>query len=205
MAKYIDYCVKAEGLAKISSEYGQAPKGVLGHGDYVVVGKHAKDRCESIHSAITVQGSDIGQEFLICSDKECTTHFGEHSHYRTTPQEQAKRKKQREREAAAEAKFNAVVATALDRVTWPLHSEMLDTLLDIALADTGTSFLMPIVKRHGLKADKTKDGRDYKAPIRRLADEGGKDGKLRMLFELHLPSYSGYAGDGELKKRIAKL
>ena len=66
----------------------------------------------------------------------------------------------------------------------------MDALLDIVLADTDTSFLMPIVKRHALKGDKTKDGRDYRAPLRRLAEEGGKDGKLRMIFELHLPSYN---------------
>jgi hypothetical protein len=68
---------------------------------------------------------------------------------------------------------------------------------------------MPIVKRHGLKADvqKHKDysTRDYEAPLARLAEEGGKDGKLRMVFELLLPLYNNHGDDKELYQRISKL
>ena len=91
------------------------------------------------------------------------------------------------------------------KVKWPLSEKQLDALLDIALADTGTSFVMPIVRRHGLKADKKKDGRDYRAPLRRLADEGDNNRKLRMIFELHLPTYWSHTDSSELNKRIAKL
>ena len=41
--------------------------------------------------------------------------------------------------------------------------------------------------------------------LRRLDEEGGKDGKLQMIFELHLPSYNHYADSGEMNKRIPKL
>ena len=84
----------------------------------------------------------------------------QHTEYAQSPKEKEKRKKEREKEQVKQDKFNATITTSLEKIKWPLHSGMLDTLLDIALADTGTSFLMPICKRHDLKADKTKDGRE---------------------------------------------
>jgi hypothetical protein len=148
----------------------------------------------------------MGNLFDLCRDKDCKTHFNERSHYQTTPQEQAKRKKEREQDEAKRAKFDASIATALAKVKFPLSEKSLDALLDVVLSDKGTSFLMPICKRHDLKADKSKDGaRDYHAPLLRLAEEGGSDGKLRMIFELHLPTYWAHTDDSNLKKRIAKL
>ena len=69
---------------------------------------------------------------------------------------------------------------------------------------------MPIVKRHGLKPEVTEHPnnykeRDYEAPLRKMAEKAGKDGKLRMIFELLLPTYFMHGDDKEMKKRIAKL
>jgi hypothetical protein len=69
----------------------------------------------------------------ICSDKDCETHFGENDHTGRTGEAQ----EGAEQEIAKEEKFNATINTALEKVKWPLHSEMIATLLDIVLDITG--------------------------------------------------------------------
>lgn len=206
MAAFIAWKKEQEpDLALVTKSYGKPETPwAISRSDYEMLGSK-KEHCDFAQKALVVEGEDIGTTVWICAAKECKDHHAERTDYAKSPKEKEKRKKEREKEVAKEAKFNATVTAALEKVKWPLHPEMLDTLLDIALADTGTSFLMPICKRHALKADKTKEGRDYKAPLRRLADEGGKDGKLRMLFELHLPTYGVYGDDKALAKTVAKL
>jgi hypothetical protein len=138
--------------------------------------------------------------------EECKDHHAQHSDYEKSPKEKENRKKEQEREAAMREKFDLAICDALNNVTWPLSTKHLDALLDIALESMGTSYLMPICKHHGLKAEKTKDGgRDYQTPFRTLAKNAGNDGELRMVFELKLPTYWANGDDKTMKRQIAKL
>jgi len=192
-------------LAFVTMSYGKSEvPGVITQSNFQIVG--ARDRCDFAEKALVVEGEDLGKTLWICGDGKCKEHYGGRSEYAPSPKEQANRKKEREREEAKRVKFDLVVSNALLKVTWPLSEKHLDALLEIALSNMSTSYLMPVLKRHDLKAEKTKDGgRDYRAPLRKLAEENEKDGKLRMIFELLLPTYSSYTESGELNKRIAKL
>ena len=210
MAAYIKWRAdNDDALVMVSRSYGTPNmKGAVGRSDYTGLGTKKKDHCDFAEQGILVEGPDIGTTIWLCRDEDCKTHRPGHSNsgYATSPKEQAKRKKERELQESARQKFDATIEAAVAKVNFPLSEKHLDALFDIAFDFTSVSFVMPIVRRHGLKADKTKDGRrDYKAPLRRLAEEGGKDGKLRIVFELLLPTYNSFSDASEMKKGIAKL
>ncbi|HZT34498.1 MAG TPA: hypothetical protein VFA15_01150, partial [Nitrososphaera sp.] len=157
--------------------------------------------------ALVVEGGGIGKTILVCANGTCKDHFQQRTEYALSPEEKERRKKERERQQNAREKADAKVATALQKVKWPFSEKHLDELLELTFMRCSTSFQMPVVKRHGLKPDVKKQGsytmRDYEAPLRRLAKEGGNAGKLRMIFELLLPNST--FSDDELKKHIGKL
>jgi ParB family chromosome partitioning protein len=209
MAAYLKWRLdENKGLVMVAKTYGTpSMKGAIGKSNYTGLGTKKKDHCEFAEPGIVVEGPDIGTTIWICRDEDCRKHHPHHSNsgYATSPEEKEKRKKEQQRDEAKRLKFDMAVETALKKVAWPLSEKHLDALLDIALGNMGTNSLMPICKRHNLKADKNKDGRDCWAPLRKLAEENGKDGKLRMIFELHLPTYNPW-NDGEaMKESMAKL
>lgn len=213
MAAYIKWRLDDdEGLVMVSKAYG-APnmKGAISKSDYTGLSIRKKDHCDFAEQGIVVEGADIGTTVWLCRSTACKQHHADHSDrgYATSPKEREMRKKERERDEAKREKFDASIAAALEEVKWPLSEKHLDALLDLMFDNRGTSLQMPIVKRHGLKPDKKKGSygvvRDYAAPLRRLAEDAGKDGKLRMIFEFLLPTYFSHADSSELNKRISKL
>lgn len=197
-------------LALVTTAYGKAEsEGVLSQSNYEMLSTKKKEHCDFAQKALVVEGENIGTTVWICADGNCKDHHASHRDYAPSAKEKEKRKKEREREAAKKDKFDSSVLKALDKVKWPLSEKHLDALLDVTFGHVGTSFQMPVAKRHALQADKKKTSygmnRDYEAPLRRLADEGGKDAKLRLIFELLLPTYNRYGDSKELDKRISKF
>ena len=107
--------------------------------------------------------------------------------YKQSPNEAEKAKKERQKKAAERAKFEADILKGLEKVKWPLSEKQLDVLFDLVFESKSTMYHMPIVKRHGLEPIKsTSDGysqRDYETPLRKLVKDGGRDAKLRLIFE----------------------
>ncbi len=205
---------KVPGMVVISSMYGSAEQsGVLSRNSFVPIdGK--KDSCKFAVPGIVGEGDEIGDEKAVCVSPECKKHFSDRSEYKRTPKEEADRKaaqkKERQKEIARQVKFDAAICDAIAKVKFPLSEKHLDILLDLAFERCGTSYQMPLVKRHGLKADikKSKDygnSRDYEAPLRRLAEDAGTEGKLRLIFELLLPMFSTYSDDKNVLKVTSKF
>lgn len=205
---YFEWRVKENPeLVLVSTLYGKAERAnVISQSQYELVKEKA---CDYVTEAIVVEGEDIGSSLLVCFDKECTKHRRNDSEYAPSDKERAKRKKERERDEARRTKFDDGVTAALLKVKWPLSEKHLNALLELSLTTRGTSYIMPIVKRHDLKPDKKKGKygieRDYTAPLRRLAEEGGRDAKLRLIFELLLPTYWSHGDDREMLKKVAHL
>jgi ParB family chromosome partitioning protein len=205
-----DYASRKEPLLLVAESYRQSgdtvPKGMLARGEFHRI---RGDKCTSAQKALIADGElddELGQVILVCVDENCKTHGGDSdAPYHQSPKEIAARKRELARTKAKKAKYDAVIAMALAKVKWPLSEKHLNALLDFTLYRCGVSFQMPVVARHGLKAEKTKDGRSYQIPLRKLAEEG-KDAKLRIILELLLPSYSNW-NDGmtELKKKTSQL
>jgi ParB family chromosome partitioning protein len=176
------------------------PKGVIHHHDYNHV--TGKDTCDSESKALVVVGDeDVGRVIRVCTNKQCRTH-GETQYgtpYKKTPKEIAARKKEVARVKAARAKFEAEILKGLEKVKWPLSEKQLDALLDLVFSRQSTHFQMPAVKRHELKpVVKKHDGytsKDYESPLRKLAEEGGKEAKLRLVFELLIPEWNPYGSN----------
>lgn len=194
-------------LVLVSTMYGKSElPNVLSLGQYQRVKKTA---CDYATQALIAEGSDIGTLVWVCFDKDCSEHKKQNSDYQPSESEKAKRKKEREHEEARRIKFDASVDAALAKVKWPLSEKHLDALYELMFEKCGTASQIPIAKRHNIKAGvaKHKDysTRDYEAPLRRLAEEQGKDGKLRMIFELLLPTYYLHGDEKDWGKQVAKL
>jgi ParB family chromosome partitioning protein len=194
-------------LVLVSTMYGKSEvPNIISQGQYQKVKKNA---CDYATQALIGEGSDIGSLIWVCFDKECHEHRKQQSEYEPSEKERANRKKERERDEANRTKFDAAVCGALAKLKWPLSEKHLDSLFDIMLSEARTTTLMPIVKRHNLKGLVEKhDGytsRDYQTPLRELAEGAGKDGKLRMIFELLLPTYYIHSDDKHMKKLVVKL
>lgn len=205
---------KAQGMVVVSDSYGKpSERDVLSRSAFVVIEKK-KDRCKFAIPAIVGEGveRELGKELVVCVSPECKKHFTEKSEYQRTPKEEANRKaarkKEIEKQRAKEEQMNLAIIDALAKVKWPLSEKHLDALLDLVFERCSTSYQMPIVKRHGLKADTKKeqwgDSRDYEKPLRRLVN-GDNELKLHMIFELLLPSYSIHSDGKEELKLISKL
>ena len=191
MQNYLNHRAKTEKLTKVSSEYGQAPKGVKSESEYIRVGK--KDRCDSVHGAIVTVGSEIGKVFDICSNKECKTHFNQRSEYRLSPKEEVKRKEERKKEIAKAKKAKEArqkrLAEALDNVKWPLSENHLEALLGLALEMAGSNLMRSVAKRHEFEVKKEKNtwgstSWDYSGAVKSAVKEMDKTAKIRMVFEL---------------------
>lgn len=206
MAAFVAYKKETEPeLALVSEQYGESEAPwAMSAGDYELI-ESKKDRCDYAQKALVVDGEDIGKTVTICAAKECPDHGDQHTDYQQSPEEKERRKKEREKERVNKQKEDAAILAAIQRLTWPLSEKHLDELFELTFMRCSTSFQMPVTRRHGLKADVKKNGsytmRDYEAPLRRFAEEGGKSGKLRMIFELLLPNYS----EEQLKKHLRKL
>ena len=208
MTGYIAWMREQEpGLVLVSSNYGKPETaGAISRSDYELL-ETKKDYCEFRQEALVIEGDDLGKVIKICVSKDCEEHHAQHTDYAKSPKEKEQRKKELEKEEAKRLKFDTAICEALLGIEWPLSEKHLDALLDITLENMGTNSLMPILKRYGFKAMKDKDGgRDCRTPLRE-AVLGSNDEKLRMIFELHLPTYNSYNTDElkELNKRIAKL
>jgi hypothetical protein len=212
MAAYIASVKEAQPyLALVSSNYGKPETPwAIGKSDYhEVEGK--KDHCDFMQDALVIEGDGIGKTLKICASTECEDHHPQRTEYTQSPKEKERRKKEQEKEVAKRQKFDDAIGEALEKVAWPLSAKHLDALLDITLGSMGTNSLMPILKRHGLKAEVTLHSaahyktRDCAGPLRKFSELHGNDSKLAMIFELHLGSYNSYSDTAEMIKRIPKL
>lgn len=209
MAKYIELRAENEKLTKVSSEYGQVPKGIKNKGEYVVVAAKGKDRCESVHGAIVVQGSEIGHVMDICSDVKCSVHRGQTSGYSLTPAEEAKRKAERKAEIAKAKKTKEAtqkrLKDALAKVKWPVTDKMLEALLALTVENAGSNVMRGVAKRHELEMKKTKtqwggEYYDYTSAVKKFIAPMDKTDKLKMVFELLIDT-----GYDSLRAGVGKL
>lgn len=190
MTAYTAHIATTEKRRQVSSEYSGAEKGVLGKSEYVIVPAKGKNRCESAHGAVVVQGSDIGKVFDICSNFKCSKHRGQTSHYELSPAEEAKRKAERKKEIAKKKREKEARAkkleTALSKVAWPLSEKHLDALLALAVENAGGNQCRTIGKRHGIvpKKGANEFTYGYGAPLKKWASEQTKVERLRLTFEL---------------------
>lgn len=210
MNAYVSYRAQKEKLHKISDEYGNGPKGMIGRSSYTVIAAKGRDRCASTHKAIVAHGGDIGNEIEICSDAKCPTHGKSRSEYRQTPEERAKRKKELARQRTNELKkYNELVATVKRKVKWPLTEKTLDVLLDRALNSHGVTSLQRTAARLGVKMGKETHGsgqyayasNSYKPGIRAHIAKASAAEKAQLMVELILLQEYTEAQ----KKLIAKL
>ncbi len=208
MAAYFAWRVKQDPeLVLVSTMYGESEgKNVLSQSEYKVVKKNA---CEYATHALIAEGNGVGTLIWVCFDKACDTHGRQKSEYAPTEKEKAKRKKEREQDEARRLKFDTAIFAALNKVKWPLSQKHLDAMFGLALENASGNTIQPMVKRHGLKADvKKHEGystRDYKVPLRRMAEEAENDGKLRLIVELLLPAYWIHGDDNAMKKKVAQF
>jgi ParB family chromosome partitioning protein len=208
MKAYFAWRIKENpALVLVSTMYGKSEAAnVISQSQYQTVKKNA---CEFATQALIGEGINPGSLIWVCFDKDCQEHRKQRSEYEPSEKERANRKKEREREEEKRQRFDVAVCEALGKLKWPLSDKHLDALFDIMLSESRTTTLMPLVKRHNLKGlVKKHDGystRDYETPLRELAEGAGKDGKLRMIFELLLPTYYIHSDDKHMKKLIAKL
>lgn len=209
MGKYIDYIAKTEKRVKVSSEYGQAAKGLKNKGDYVLVAAKGKDRCESVHGAIVAQGTNIGEKIDICSDKECKIHGRSQSEYTMTPAEANKRKEERKKEIAKAKKAKEDrtkrLTDALAKLKWPMSEKHLDALLALSLDQASSNLYRAVAKRHELEVEKQKNTWgsttwNYKGAVEKMVKGLDNVGKLRMAFELLIDT-----GYDSLRNGIGKI
>jgi ParB/RepB/Spo0J family partition protein len=210
MDNYISHLAKTEKRTRVATEYGTPPKGILSQGEYVVVGKHSKDRCKSVHGAVVAQGKDLGKTFDICSDKACKTHGREQNEFHLSPKEVAAKKEDRKKEIAKAKKDKEdrtkTLKTALDKVKWPMSDKHLDALLALALEHASSNLFRSVAKRHELEPVKVKnswgDGtsNDYTGPVKKFAAGLDKANKLKMAFELLIDT-----GYDSLRKGVEEL
>jgi ParB family chromosome partitioning protein len=217
MDAYITHRIKTDesGLVPIVKQYGTperktfAGMTVLSESNYEGLPSNTKKYCEGAVQGIVVDGPDTGTTIWICASGDCSEHGEQHTEYRPSEKEKEKRKKEREKEQARRLAFDKAVCDGLVKVKWPLSQKHLDALFDLMFHDASSNKTMPLLKRYGLKAlAKKHDGytsRDYKTPLREKAEVDGNDGKLRMIFELLLPTYWTHSDDKEMKKNVTKL
>lgn len=207
--KYFSWKVKMGKLKRISSEYGQAPKGVISLSDYVKVGRKKEDRCDSVLKAIVVEGSGLGKEIDICINPKCEKHKGAQAQYGLTAKEVKERKEDRKKEIEnakkAKVAMEKKLADALKKVKWPLSEKHLDALLTLALELAGSNAYRTIAKRHELEVEKENQSWGgtcyrYDKAIEKMAKGLDKNEKIKFVFELLIDT-----GYGSLLKGIEKI
>lgn len=215
MQNYINYRAKKESLAKITKEYGTAPKGILGKDSYVMMSSKIKDHCEHARQAIIAHGEDAGMTVWICDSGECKTHKTDRAGYRENPAEIKARKiealRAKKKTESDQKEFQEVIA----KIKYPLRQKHLDALLDFAFYRCGVSFQLPAVKLLGaelVKKEKTSGWdekkkvmkTDYEATIRAWAEKNGNEGKMQAIFAMMIPHPSSY-GNEHFDKAVKKL
>lgn len=204
MEAFIAWRVKEGKLAKVSSEYGQAPKGVYGRSDYVQVAKAGKDRCKSVHGGIVVSGAEIGKELDICTDQNCKTHRAMKSQYGMTPKEQEQRKAEAKKQRAAEVRKKEKEAKEFEdgmkKVKFPFSGKMLDAMLWLAIEGHGPQLCRPIAQRNKIEpkefvktnweGKKVKE-KDYAKSILEHSQSLDEKGKAKLLVEALLQNTYG--------------
>lgn len=208
MSNYITSRCKEGHLTKVSTDYGQAAKGVLSRDSYVQVGK--KDQCKSVHGAIVAEGSNLTKEFEICTDKNCKKHYGMRSQYGLTPKEQEARKLERKKEIekAKKAKADRInrLEKALEKVAWPLNEQQLEALYELSFNSCSSNAFRSIAKRRELEVKKVKNSwgngftSDYKNAVKEAGKNMAKAEKLRLTFELLIDT-----GYDSLREGIGKI
>jgi len=222
MANYLNYIAKKEKRTKVSSDYGYSygkkEAGsygkILEKNDYVVVAAKGKGRCDSVHAAIVVSGSDVGQRIDICSNKECKIHGSSQSGYTLSPAEKARRKKEAEQAKKRAEEYAQKFQEAIQKIKFPLSEEQLDALFDFAFHRCGVSFQQPTAKflkaEIVKKEEKSWDGKkkimrtSYEATLRAWAEKNGSSGKLQIIFGLLMPHPSENYMD-KFNKAVKKL
>ena len=206
MLAYLNHRIKTEKLHAISDEYGESPKGVLSRSNYVLIS--GKDKCDSAHKALVVNGGDIGKIKTICSDKDCKTHGRNQSGYSLTPKEKERRKAEIKKEKAKAAAEVTARAKALKKVKWPMTEKTLNMLLETKL-ERGTMVLRPVCQRREIKPITTtiyydsakKQGyksTSWEKPLRQAVAKMTKQEKAQLLVELTLVDNS-YTQDKLIK------
>ncbi len=199
--KYFGWKVKMGKLKRISSEYGQAPKGVISLSDYVKVGRKKEDRCDSVLKAIVVEGSGLGKEIDICINPKCEKHKGAQTQYGLTAKEIKERKEDRKKEIEATKKAKVAIekrlADALEKIKWPLSENNLELLLSLSLSIASSNLERSIAKRHELEVKKEKQEwgghyYEYDKAIEKMVKGLDKKEKLKLVFELLIDD--GYGG-----------
>lgn len=209
MKAYIDREAKEKKLVKVSGEYGAKPEGAkYGKSDYTVVAKHGKDRCESVHGAIIIDGSEIGKVIDICTDKECKMH-GRSESYRLSPAEEKKRREQRKKEIADSKRKKEArekrLKDALAKISWPLKEKHLEALLALSMEAASSNVWRAVAKRHEIETEKKKSSWgssyfDYQGAVKKWAEKLGKVEKARLAFELIIDT-----GYDSLREGIGKI
>jgi ParB family chromosome partitioning protein len=208
MGLYLDWIVEQNPeIVAVSDRYGTtAAKSILSKSQYEVLGKKG---CEFEAKAVVIEGDEVGKILRVCFDKDCKEHRLKDTEYAPSEKEKANRQKERDRDNARRVKFDIAICDALNEVKYPLSEKHLDVLLDFALNNASANICQPLLKRHGLKAEVKKENgytsKDFRTPLREMAQPAGNSGKLRLIFELLLPTYWSHGDDREMKKKIAKL
>ncbi len=193
MKKYFDWKVKVGKLKRISSEYGQASKGILSLSDYVKVGREKEDRCDSIMKAIIVEGSGLGKIIDICKNPKCKIHGSSQSQYGLTPKEVKERKEERKKEIEktkkAKIAMEKKLADALKKIKWPLSEKNLKALLELALNLTSSNTYRSVAKRHELEVKKEKQSWGgtcyrYDKAVEKMVKGLNKNERIKLVFEL---------------------
>jgi hypothetical protein len=199
-------------LVPLSGNYSSPDKDLLTRNGYKEINSK-KDACKTEERGIIIDGSGMGQIIRFCRNGECKKHWADTrpsgSQYKPTKAEKEARKKQREKEKKQKERDDKKILTAVGKVTWPLTAKHLDILLDMTFGRLGYSYLQPVAKRHGIKADviKHKHGyneRDLVGPLSAWIDSGKtkkarQQRAMQLIFEIMLESNGGVDSDA-LKK-----
>ena len=196
---------KGEKLVKVSTHWGTPEyKGALGHDQYRIL--HSKEdikkATEKDAKGIVVEGDDLGQIFRISTATEDLREGG--SVYKLTPEEKDKRKKERVADEKKKEKADKDLLEGIAKVKWPMKDKHLDVLLDLIFGRFGFSYIQPVAKRHGIKAEKKTEGgwthRDLETPLRKWVNEQGNNGKIQFIFEVALES--AYSNKEQILKKL---
>jgi ParB family chromosome partitioning protein len=205
MNKYINYQIaeyKKEGidLVQIKLNYGNSlKKGVLTKSQYEPVSK----KCGHEVKAIVVEDEGMGEIKTICIDEKCPVHGKQHTEYKASPAEKAKKKEERLQAIKEKEAEDKKLLKKLDKITAKNILEHLDVLVDLTFEAAGYLACQRICKRHGIEVEKREDfpgsfSRDYSGALKKLIKESDNDSKTRFVFEMLIDN--GYSLRDEFKK-----
>lgn len=211
---------KGKKMVKISTHYGKPDmKGVLSRDEYKTLdSKEDKKNAKEQIYGIVAEGDDLGQVFLITTDKEDLKggEKGQYGTYRMTAKEKAEKKKENEKRKKEKEKMSVDFQKAINKIKMPLSTKQLDALFDFAMHRCGFSYqqpacillgLEPVMKKqesYGMSSgekDKVRTVRDYEATLIKYANDGNK---LKAIFALLIP-HPNENYMSEFNKAVKKL